>query len=348
MADAGTLTSLGAAVVSAGGALWAFWSARRLERDKAEGAERLKRLEAQLGAEGRLQDSRTRYEWDARRRLFEEVEPVMFLTGEVMEMTFARVANMAQAAAGGRLGPGDASWLRGPDNYYLLTSVFRVLRPLACLRMMTEKLTRLDFSLDARVQAAYVLGKMYRDVLSGPFDLAAQAPVRRYAYVAPEPSRPYVVKDEAVQHMQHLYTDELEAVVDTLLVRDAEGRLSLKRYGMFRAELLDPAHETARLMAPALLLFRRAGPANRPVLWRALLACGLIAKISLDVLTERSGAPGAGRTLGGRLEAALREPWLAELRAGATDAALDAELEACVRGLRERLEGNRVVHLRLA
>ena len=56
---------------------------------------------------------------------------MLFLTGEVMEMTFARIANMAQAAAGGKLGRQEASWLRGPDNYYLLTSVFRVLRPLA-------------------------------------------------------------------------------------------------------------------------------------------------------------------------------------------------------------------------
>ena len=346
MADAGTALSLGAALVSAGGALWAFWSARQLERDKAEAAAQLKRLEAQLGAEGRLQDARTRYEWEARKRLYDEVEPVLFLTGEVMEMTFARIANMAQAAAGGKLGRQEASWLRGPDNYYLLTSVFRVLRPLACLRMMTEKLTRLDFSLDARVQAAYVLGKMYRDVLSGPFDLAAQAPVRAYRYVGPEGAGPYRVDDEPVQHVQHLYTDELEAIVDTLLVRDKEGRVSLKRYGDFRAELLDPTHETARRLAPALLLFRGMAPETRPVLWRALLACALLAKVTLDVLAERSGS---GRALGGRLVEALRGGWVAELRAGGNaDPALEAELAACVAALRGRLEGNRVAHIRLA
>lgn len=344
MADSGTALSLGAALVSAGGALWAFWTARRLERDKAEAAQQLKRLEAQLGAEGRLQDARTRYEWEARTRLYEEVEPVLFLTGEVMEMTFARIANMAQAGAAGRLGAHEASWLRGPDNYYLLTTVFRVLRPLACLRMMTEKLTRLDFSLDARVQAAYVLGKMYRDVLSGPFDLAGQAPVRPYRYVGHEAAQPYRVDDEPVQHMQHLYTDELEAIVDTLLVRDAEGRASLKRYGEFRAELLEPGHETARRLAPALLLFRGMAPERRPVLWRALLACALIAKVMLDVLAERAGA---GRSLGGRLAEAQRGAWRAEL-GGGDDAALEAELAACVAALRRRLDGTRVAHIRLA
>ena len=346
MADAGTALSLGAALVSAGGALWAYWSARSLERDKAASAERLQRLEAQLGAEGRLQDARTRYEWEARKRLYDEVEPVLFLTGEVMELTFARIANMAQAGAGGKLGRQEASWLRGPDNYYLLTTVFRVLRPLACLRMMTEKLTRLDFSLDARVQAAYVLGKMYRDVLSGPFDLAAQAPERPYRYVAPDGVGPYRVDDEPVQHLQHLYTDELEAIVDTLLLRDDEGRVSLKRYGDFRAELLDPTHETARRLAPALLLFRGMAPETRPVLWRALLACALLAKITLDVLAERAGS---GRALGGRLAEAPRGGWVAELKTGGNaDPALEAELAACVAALRARLEGNRVAHIRLA
>jgi hypothetical protein len=345
MADGGTLAAVGAAVVSAGGALWSLWTARRLERDKAESAAALKRLEAELSAAGKLADARTRYEWEARTRLYDEVEPVLFLTGEVLEMTFARLANMAQAAAGGRLGAGEASWLRGPDNYYLLTTAFRVLRPLACLRMLTEKLTRLDFSLDARIQSAYVLAKLYRDALSGPFDLAAQAPVRPYRYVAPEPNRPYAVEDEAVQHMQHLYTDDLEALVETLLVRDQAGQARLKRYGEFRAEVLDPAHETAKRMAPALLLFRHMAPGTRPVLWRALMACAVIAKVMLDVLAERGA--GAGRSLGGRLEQVRGGAWLAELRF-ADEAAVAAEIEAVVAALRARLGSARVAHIRLA
>jgi len=345
MADAGAAFSLGAALVSAGGALWSFWTARRLEQEKAESSERLKRLEAELAAAAKQVDARSHYEWEARARLYEEVEPVLFLTGEVVEMTFARIANMAAAARGGNLGAGPASWLRGPDNYYLLTTVFRLLRPVACLRMLTEKLTRLDFSLDGRVQAAYVLGKMYRDVLSGPFDLAARAPVRPYRYVAPEAGQPYAPADEAVQHMQHLYTDELEAIVETLLVRDAEGRVALKRYGDFRAEMLDPAHETARRLAPALLLFRQMSPAGRPVLWRALLACAVLAKLMLDVLAERGA--GAGRSVGGRLAEVPGGAWLVELTFGDT-AALEAEVRAVVAALRHRLDGNRVAHIRLA
>jgi hypothetical protein len=346
MADAGTALSLGAALVSAGGALWAFWSARSLERDKAASAAQLKQLEAQLGAEGRLQDARTRYEWEARKRLYDEVEPVLFLTGEVMEMTFGRIANMAQAAARGQLGPGPDSWMTGPEDHYLISTIFRVLRPLACHRMMMEKLTRLDFSLDARVQAAYVLAKMYRDVLSGPFDLAKREPALPYRYVHPAEGHPYQVRDEPAEHIQHFYTDELEAIVDALVVRDAEGHLSLKRYGEFRAEQKDPAHPTARLMRPALRLFQEMAPQSRPVLWRSLLACALISKVLLDVLAERAGR---GRALGGRLAEALRGAWVAELRAGGTaDPALEAELAACVAALRGRLEGNRVAHIRLA
>lgn len=349
MADAaagvGTWAAVGALLVSGGSALWTWFTARQLEREKAESAERLKRLEAELAATGKLADARTHYEWQARARLYEEVEPVLFLTGEVVEMSFARIANMAKAAKDGHLGAGGGSWLRGPDNYYLLTTMFRLLRPVACLRLLTEKLTRLDFSLDGRVQAAYVLGKMYRDVLSGPFDLAALPPVRAYRYEAPEAGKPYAPADGAVRHIQHLYTDELESIVDTLILRDAEGRVSLKRYGEFRAEMLDPAHETAKRLAPALLMFRQMSPAERPVLWRALLACAVIGKLMLDVLAERGG--GTGRSLGGRLEEVPRGAWMAEL-AFADAAALEAEIAAVVAALRARLGGNRVAHIRLA
>jgi hypothetical protein len=346
MADAGTAFSLGAALVSAGGALWAFWSARRLERDRADAAAQLKRLEAELGAEGRLQDARTRYEWEARKRLYEEVEPVLFLTGEVMELTFGRIANMAQIAAAGHMGRAPDSWMTGPEDHYLITTIFRVLRPLACHRMMMEKLTRLDFSLDTRAQTAYVLAKMYRDVLSGPFDLAKRAPALPYRYLHPADGHPYQVEDERAQHIQHFYTDELETIVDALLVRDAEGHLALKRYGDFRTEQKNPHHATARLMRPALRLFEGMAPETRPVLWRALLACALLSKVMLDVLTERAGS---GRSLGGRLAEAQRGGWVAELRAGGNaDPALEAELAACVAALRARLEGNRVAHIRLA
>jgi hypothetical protein len=270
---------------------------------------------------------------------------VLFLTGEVMEMTFGRIANMAQAGAAGRLGAGPDSWMTGPEDHYLISTIFRVLRPLACHRMMMEKLTRLDFSLDARVQAAYVLAKMYRDVLSGPFDLVKGAPALRYDYLHPAEGQAYRVAHEPVEHIQHFYTDELEAIVDALLVRDAEGRLALKRYGDFRTEQKDPAHATARLMRPALRLFEGMAPQSRPVLWRGLLACALIAKVMLDVLAERGAS---GRALGGRLAEAARGAWAAELRAADPDPALEAELAACIAALRRRLEGNRVQHIRLA
>lgn len=352
-----TIGALFTAAVSIGLAGWGHLRTSRLEREKAEAtralaayqadaARDLKRLEVELATAKAVTDARTEYEWGARQKLFEQLEPVIFQTGEVMEAAVTRIRNLAGSHRRGRLGAGPESWMDRADGdagYYLATTAFRVLRPVACFRLMNEKMTRVDLSLEPDLQGIFLLAKLYRDLLTAPFILCRQAPALAYDYVHPEPGKPYQVAEEARHYIQHLYTDQLDAAVDALTDADRDGHTILRRYGGLAA-LLEAGQ--AMPFRSALLLFRRFSPPARPVLWRVLLAMALVGKVMLDVLAERNrNAPATRTPLAARIAAEAEAAWTAELSLGDA-AALRAELAACVAAITAWLE-EPLMHIRV-
>lgn len=333
------------------GLIWNARTSRRLEADRASGAAALARLNSELARAAAREktelDARTKYEFDARQRLYQQVEPALFLLGEVAEQGLHRIRNLALAARRGHLGSGPESWTAvHADNYYLHSTSFRLIRPLACHRLLMERVTQVDFSLDDGIRAAMVLLKAYRDVLSSPFELAARPPARPYAYLHAAPGALPQIGDERVQRMQHVYVDQLENAVDALVTAEPGG-LRLKRFSAFRAELDDPAKDTARLFFLPGYITEGFAPDTRPVLWRAILAGALLLKAMLDLLAARRS--GAGTPPPAALLARARaETWTDDLAwtVGAdAKAVLAAELDAALASLLGRLD-DPLLHLR--
>lgn len=333
------------------GLIWNARTSRRLEADRASGAAALARLNSELARAAAREktelDARTKYEFDARQRLYQQVEPALFLLGEVAEQGLHRIRNLALAARRGHLGSGPESWTAvHADNYYLHSTSFRLIRPLACHRLLMERVTQVDFSLDDGIRAAMVLLKAYRDVLSSPFELAARPPARPYAYLHAAPGALPQIGDERVQRMQHVYVDQLENAVDALVTAEPGG-LRLKRFSAFRAELDDPAKDTARLFFLPGYITEGLAPDTRPVLWRAILAGALLLKAMLDLLAARRS--GAGTPPPAALLARARaETWTDDLAwtVGAdAKAVLAAELDAALASLLGRLD-DPLLHLR--
>jgi hypothetical protein len=333
------------------GLIWNARTSRRLEADRASGAAALARLNSELARTAAHEktelDARTRYEFDARQRLYQQVEPALFLLGEVAEQGLHRIRNLALAARRSHLGSGPDSWTAiHADNYYLHSTSFRLIRPLACHRLLMERVTQVDFSLDDGIRAAMVLLKAYRDVLSSPFELAARPPARPYAYLHAAPGALPQIGDERVQRMQHVYVDQLENAVDALVTAEPGG-LRLKRFSAFRAELDDPAKDTARLFFLPRYITEGFAPDTRPVLWRAILASALLLKAMLDLLAARrsEAPPPPPAALMARVRA---EAWTDDLAwTGGADAkaALSAELDAELASLLGRLD-DPLLHLR--
>jgi hypothetical protein len=80
--------------------------------------------------------ARRDYEHEARKRLYEAAEPLLFQLGERAEDLQARVASLARTARDGHLEPG-RGWLTS-DGYFLRSTIHRVLAPVALFHRFTS------------------------------------------------------------------------------------------------------------------------------------------------------------------------------------------------------------------
>jgi hypothetical protein len=85
------------------------------------------------------------YQYEARKRLYQEFEPLLFQLIEHSDSALFRIKKLASAARDGDLGI-DGGWLSGP-GYFTASTIYRLLLPLAIFRLMQRKLTIFDLDL---------------------------------------------------------------------------------------------------------------------------------------------------------------------------------------------------------
>ena len=100
-------------------------------------------------------DARRDYLYEARKRLYHECGPIVFQLAELSEAAFYRITGLAQTASQGNLEPGRHSFLR--DEYYRVSTIYRLLAPSAALKLMQRRLTLVDLSLDYAIHRRYAL-----------------------------------------------------------------------------------------------------------------------------------------------------------------------------------------------
>jgi hypothetical protein len=141
----------------------------RVESLKAENSKTLKELEAGLTrkTQAELQksqavlteeqaqrQSRRDYEYEARKRLYHECEPLIFEFLESSQNAFDRIHGLARSARHGNL----PSWL-SRDGYYMASTMYYLLAPVAVYKLMRRRLTVVDLTLDHNIATHYRLAK---------------------------------------------------------------------------------------------------------------------------------------------------------------------------------------------
>ena len=102
---------------------------------------RLKHLENDLAVKRAEQDARRDYEYEARKRLYQECEPVLFQFAELSESAIRRIYALARNAKEGNLGP-DRYWL-STDHYFIRSTIYRLIAPLAAFKLLQHRLTNM-------------------------------------------------------------------------------------------------------------------------------------------------------------------------------------------------------------
>jgi hypothetical protein len=97
-------------------------------------------LTARLEPEGRERDARRDYEYEAKKRLYAECDPVLFQTIELVENARRRIAGLAGAARSNDLQSDGSGWLAEP-GYYFMTTAFYLLAPMTSFEILERRLT---------------------------------------------------------------------------------------------------------------------------------------------------------------------------------------------------------------
>jgi hypothetical protein len=268
---------------------------RSVERFKAEHGRALALLQGQIQGEQAVQSAllsdanaetqaARQYRFDALKRLYVEVSPLLFQVREPVQQARDQVKNLARAARDGNLGAGDDSWI-ARDDYYSRVTMYRLMQPAVYYRLLQRRLALVDLSLDARVATIYALLTEYIRALCADFELA------RSIY----PSTPYRPDNEqrspdGSDMRQGLLAGWRDIIVDALLVKDDDG-LRAKRFGEIETELeikngqrLEP---TTIALQPLWTLLKDFEPLGRPVLWALLVVLALLSEMVDRVLWSR-------------------------------------------------------------
>jgi hypothetical protein len=232
-------------------------------------------------------DARRDYEYDARRRLYEQCEPLLFQAIEFAEVACSRIISLAQSARRQDIKANGTGWLARP-GYYFQSTVYMLLAPLATTKILQMRLTTVDLSLEPRLQLQYKLLKSIYQSFAGDFQIAARDPVLQYDPDRADPDksdRERLLKEAPeVYRRQGLYFGTLEVLAESML---DHGRTRCKSFGEFIADWNNSQTKVNDLIPDITALFEGFHPGRHPVLWRVLVSQFLQYRLFLNI--QRKG-----------------------------------------------------------
>jgi hypothetical protein len=251
---------------------------RRTSREQAELGKqnselqgKLESLKSDLADRSAERNARRDYEYEARKNLYKVGEPLLFQLAERSEQALYRIYNLAESTRNGKLGA--EGWLSG-RGYYMSSTMYRIFAPLAVFRLLQERLTVVDLTLDRSINARYSLGKLAARSLMEHFEVAEFAGLP----YDPEPSGTHAAWEQLLlekpeQHwLQGLASGRLDNAVEALIVRGAAGESSrYMTFGQFNETYSDEQSAVRRYFEPVEFMFSQFHPRSRPILWIILL-----------------------------------------------------------------------------
>lgn len=243
---------------------------------------RLKQIENELDTKKAEQDARRDYEYEARKRLYQECEPILFQWAELSDSAIKRIYALARNAKEGNLGPA-RHWL-ATDHYFIRSTIYRLIAPLAAFKLLQNRLTGIDLKLDQSINVQYLLAKSLYYTFSSANDLARTDPSIPYDpdQIGSDVSKldEYQKKANLIDRperfwLQGLKVGTLDKLVESLISVDTTGISHIMSFGEFEKRYFDV--ETvkgieAQRFETFITLFSYFHPKTRPVLWRILIA----------------------------------------------------------------------------
>ncbi len=234
------------------------WSGQRRADEKnkerdlrlAETNEGLAQLNDRLSRQAAEESARRAYEYEARQRLYVQIQPLLFQLGELCEISYDRIASLQQARV--------FRHLESPGSYIMLSTIHRLACPLVVIRQIQRRLTAVDLGVDSTVRGQYLVAKEIARTLTSGVRLSET-----------EPQLDYPWKTDADR--QHIGISELEMLITLLTVREPDGTPRWMDYGELESSYQNDS-KAQKIINQIQIPLLRANPLTKPVLWRTLVA----------------------------------------------------------------------------
>ena len=191
---------------------------------------RIKTLEAALSAQKAENDAQRDYKYEALKRLYEQVEPLLFQLYEAAEGSYERVISLARASQHGNLGSGQQSFVSGEGGHFLHATIYRMLLPAVIFRLIQRRMTFIDLQLDGAIQTKYQLLKLYYLSFTDDFEFTDN----RDKYRPNDPKADVLLEtDPDVYFRQGVVLGSLDIALDALVVKEGDKSLYPVSYGEF-------------------------------------------------------------------------------------------------------------------
>ena len=237
------------------------------QRARRRNDAQLELLRAELQEAQKERDAQRDYRYEATKRLYAELQPLLFQLAEACESAYRQIKGLARAARQGRLDPGEGSWLKG--GYFLRSTVYRLLVPVALVDLIERRLTYVDLTLDAALREQYRFARAVVNTWNSGFDFTTSPPAIDYRPHDADAER-LAAENPPTFGLQHLFAGQIDRIAGRLIVSDGNRERRL-RFGEFEDNYeQDPAVQSD--VAPVMALFTDFHPRTSPILWRMLMA----------------------------------------------------------------------------
>jgi hypothetical protein len=247
----------------------------------------LEKLKSKLEIERAEHDARRDYEYEARKRLYQECEPILFQFSELSESALRRIYALARNAKEGNLGP-DRYWL-STDHYFIRSTIYRLIAPMTAFKLLQHRLTNIDLKLDQSINIQYILAKILYYTFSSSPDLARSDPAIPYDpdQIGAESKglEESTKKERRAKYpekfwLQGLKVGTIDILAETLILSEKDSsnnnNFRIKSFGEFEQQFFKKrehaaSHESNNTFEVFFTIFSYFHPRTRPVLWRVLI-----------------------------------------------------------------------------
>jgi hypothetical protein len=231
--------------------------------------EKLTELDAQLTRTTQAEQAQRDYEYEARKHLYQECKPLIFQFVELAEDALYQIYSLARSARHGNL----PEWLKRGDEYYIASTMYRLLAPLAIYKLIRRRLTIVDLTLDNEIDVHYQLAKHLDWSFTADFDLAWGLGVHPLDYDPNNPDWLTLRQQNPRKYWrQGLPVGKCENAVEAMIIHDSVAtEQRVMSFGEFESALHTADSAVANAFAIVSDIFLEFEPEKRPILWRALV-----------------------------------------------------------------------------